>query len=55
MLFADILVSSRGLQVWDLAGIGRVAVLICFDINYYVTTLTYPNSPQLSTRLEDCL
>ena len=26
---------QQGVQVWDLAGIGRVAVLICFDINYY--------------------
>ena len=26
---------QRGVQVWDLPGIGRVAILICFDVNYY--------------------
>jgi predicted amidohydrolase len=26
---------QKGVQVWDLEGIGRVAILICFDINYY--------------------
>jgi predicted amidohydrolase len=26
---------QKGVQIWDLAGIGRIAILICFDINYY--------------------
>eukprot|EP01047_Picozoa_sp_COSAG01_P046829 COSAG01_NODE_4427_length_5035_cov_2.138574_6_plen_131_part_00 len=26
---------QKGVQIWDLSGIGRIAILICFDINYY--------------------
>ena len=26
---------QEGVQTWDLPGIGRIAILICFDINFF--------------------
>jgi predicted amidohydrolase len=30
----DVVPGNTGVQAWDLEGIGRVSVLICFDINF---------------------
>ena len=44
---------QHGVQAWDLPGIGRIAILICFDVNFAELWHQVRNPIKLSTLYPD--
>ena len=44
---------QHGVQAWDLPGIGRIAILICFDVNFAELWHQVRNPMKLSTVYPD--